>query len=98
MQLDGHSDADVLLHAVTDAVLGAASLGDIGELFPNSEEVNRGRNSTEMLQIAMDRFRDSNFKLLNVDCIILPKSRNSPNTSKASRNRLRVLWTWNPCW
>ena len=69
-QLDGHSDADVLLHAVTDAVLGAASLGDIGELFPNTDEANRGRNSVEMLQIAMTRFRDVNYKLLNLDCII----------------------------
>lgn len=69
-QLDGHSDADVLLHAVTDAVLGAASLGDIGELFPDSADENAGRSSVEMLQIAMTKVRKAKFKLLNIDCIL----------------------------
>ena len=69
-RLDVHSDADVLLHAVTDAVLGAAGMGDIGELFPNTDEANRGRSSVEMLQIAMKQFRDAQFKLLSLDCIL----------------------------
>ncbi len=69
-QLDGHSDADVLLHAVTDSVLGAAAMGDIGELFPDSDPANKGRDSIEMLQIAMARLRNAGFKLLNVDCIL----------------------------
>ena len=68
--LDGHSDADVLLHAITDAVLGAASIGDIGELFPNTADENKNRSSIEMLQIVMQKIRQSGFKLLNVDCII----------------------------
>jgi hypothetical protein len=50
--LAGHSDADVLLHAITDALLGAAAIGDIGDLFPDTDPANRGRNSVEMLQIA----------------------------------------------
>ena len=51
----GHSDADVLLHAVTDALLGAAALGDIGELYPDTDERNRGRDSAEMLRGAAVR-------------------------------------------
>ena len=50
--LIGHSDADVLLHAITDALLGAAALGDIGELFPDTDAANRGRDSADMLRQA----------------------------------------------
>ncbi len=70
MQLDGHSDADVLLHAVTDAVLGAAAFGDIGELFPDNAKENENRDSREMLRLAMTKVRQAGFKLLNVDCIL----------------------------
>ncbi len=51
--LDGHSDADVLLHAITDAILGAAAMGDIGELFPDTDPENHGRDSADMLLKAM---------------------------------------------
>ena len=57
-QLVGHSDADVLLHAVTDALLGAAALPDIGRLFPNTELANRGRDSAEMLALAAKKKGD----------------------------------------
>ena len=53
--LVGHSDADVLLHAVTDALLGAAALGDIGGMFPDTDPANRGRDSAEMLSLAWQR-------------------------------------------
>ncbi len=66
----GHSDADVLLHAITDAILGAAALGDIGELFPDDDEANRGRDSAEMLRIAMEKVRQRGYKIANLDCII----------------------------
>ncbi len=66
----GHSDADVLLHAVTDAVLGAAALGDIGDLFPDTDPANRGRDSAVMLQEAVARVRRAGFAVLNVDCIV----------------------------
>ena len=69
-QAVGHSDADVLLHAVTDAVLGAAALGDIGQLFPDTDESNAGRDSAEMLQLAYDRVQAAGLAVINVDCIV----------------------------
>jgi 2-C-methyl-D-erythritol 2,4-cyclodiphosphate synthase len=68
--LVGHSDADVLLHAITDALLGAASLGDIGELFPNTDERNRGRDSAEMLRLAYDQVQYAGWQIVNLDCIV----------------------------
>jgi 2-C-methyl-D-erythritol 2,4-cyclodiphosphate synthase len=70
MQLLGHSDADVLLHAVTDALLGAAGLGDIGEHFPDTLPVNRNRSSIEMLQQAMSIVRKHGLTPVNLDCIV----------------------------
>lgn len=69
-QMVGHSDADVLLHAVTDALLGAAALGDIGELFPNTDPANRGRDSAEMLTLAWQKVRQSGWQIANLDCIV----------------------------
>ena len=68
--LIGHSDADVLLHAITDALLGAAKLGDIGRLFPNTDEANKNRDSAEMLHLAHERVRQAGFQLVNLDCIV----------------------------
>ena len=66
----GHSDADVLLHAITDALLGAAALGDIGELFPDTDPANRGRDSAEMLRAARDRVGAVGWRIVNLDCVI----------------------------
>jgi 2-C-methyl-D-erythritol 2,4-cyclodiphosphate synthase len=66
----GHSDADVLLHAITDALLGAAALGDIGELFPDDDPANRGRDSAEMLRAAHDRVAAAGWRIANLDCVI----------------------------
>ncbi len=68
--LVGHSDADVLLHAITDAILGAAALGDIGELFPDTDPVNRGRDSADMLRRAHEAVRNLGLAIGNLDCIV----------------------------
>ena len=69
--LDGHSDADVLLHAITDAILGAANQGDIGELFPDTDAVNAGKDSAEMLSVANERIRGAGWQIMNLDCVVL---------------------------
>ncbi len=69
-QLVGHSDADVLLHALTDALLGAAALGDIGQMFPDTDPINRGRDSAEMLVAARDAIAAIGFRIINIDCIV----------------------------
>ncbi len=66
----GHSDADVLLHAVIDALLGAAGLPDIGQMFPDTEPANRGRDSREMLAIAWKKVADHGFRIVNLDSIV----------------------------
>ena len=68
--LVGHSDADVLLHAVTDALLGAAAMGDIGQWFPNTDERTRGRDSAEMLRHVGRRVADEGYMIVNLDCIV----------------------------
>ena len=69
-ELIGHSDADVLLHAVTDALLGATALGDIGQMFPDTDPANRGRDSAEMLLAARDAVKAVGWRIGNLDCIV----------------------------
>jgi 2-C-methyl-D-erythritol 2,4-cyclodiphosphate synthase len=68
--LDGHSDADVLLHAITDAILGAAGLGDIGEWFPNSDPQWAGADSKVFLNAAVDAVKQRGWEVVNLDCTI----------------------------
>ncbi len=68
--LVGYSDADVLLHAVTDALLGAACLPDIGQLFPNTAPENKDRDSADMLRLAYDQVEAANYKIVNLDCVV----------------------------
>jgi 2-C-methyl-D-erythritol 2,4-cyclodiphosphate synthase len=66
----GHSDADVLLHAITDAILGAAALGDIGEMFPDTDPGNKGRDSADMLRRAAARVADTGWRIVNLDSVV----------------------------
>lgn len=74
MGLLGHSDADVLLHAITDAVLGAAGLGDIGRHFPDTDAQFKGADSAVLLAEAMRRVRAKGWTLVNVDCTIIAQA------------------------
>ena len=67
----GHSDADVLLHAITDALLGAVAEQDIGRLFPDDDPQNRGRDSADFLVEAVRRVRHHGMEIVNLDCVIL---------------------------
>jgi 2-C-methyl-D-erythritol 2,4-cyclodiphosphate synthase len=69
--LAGHSDGDVLAHAVIDAVLGAANLGDIGTLFPSGEERWRGASSLDLLARAYEQVRAAGWELVNADCVLV---------------------------
>jgi 2-C-methyl-D-erythritol 2,4-cyclodiphosphate synthase len=69
--LAGHSDGDVLAHALVDAVLGAAGLGDIGSLFPSGDERLRGADSLDLLREAYRRVREAGWTLVNADCVLV---------------------------
>ena len=68
----GHSDADVVLHAVTDALLGAAGLPDIGDLFPDTDPAYKDADSRVLMKDAMERVRESGFRAGNLDVIVVP--------------------------
>jgi len=68
---DGHSDGDVLAHAVCDAILGASCLGDIGELFPPSDPAWKDADSMELLRNAFARVKQAGWRLVNLDCVVI---------------------------
>jgi len=68
--LEGHSDADVLLHAITDALLGAAALGDIGQHFPSSDDRWKGADSGMLLAAVAEMVRDAGYRVSNVDATV----------------------------
>jgi 2-C-methyl-D-erythritol 2,4-cyclodiphosphate synthase len=67
----GHSDGDAVAHALTDAILGAAGAGDIGEMFADTDERNRGRDSIEMLRLAVERVRALGWVVHNADVTVV---------------------------
>jgi 2-C-methyl-D-erythritol 2,4-cyclodiphosphate synthase len=67
----GHSDADVLLHAITDALLGAAGMGDIGRLFPDTDDRYRDGDSRELLAQAAERVRAAGWRIENIDATVI---------------------------
>lgn len=85
--LDGHSDADVLLHALADAVLGAAALGDIGKLFPDNDPANRGMDSRIILRKAAESVHEAGYTVINCDVtMIAQRPKLSPYIPEMCRN------------
>ena len=88
----GHSDADVLTHAVMDALLGAAALGDIGKLFPDTDEAYRGISSLKLLAAVRDRIRDAGYSVENIDVtVIAQKPKLSPYIGQMRQSLAGVL-------
>ncbi|MDO8419050.1 MAG: 2-C-methyl-D-erythritol 2,4-cyclodiphosphate synthase [Rubrivivax sp.] len=84
----GHSDADALLHAITDALLGAAGLGDIGHHFPDTDEAFRGADSIALLQEAMRRVRAAGYRVVNVDSTVVAQAPRLAPHIPAMRERI----------
>jgi 2-C-methyl-D-erythritol 4-phosphate cytidylyltransferase/2-C-methyl-D-erythritol 2,4-cyclodiphosphate synthase len=90
--LDGHSDADILCHAVTDAVLGAAAAGDIGRLFPDTDAKWKGADSVALLAGAVVRLHESGYRVVNVDAtIVAERPRLLPYVDAMRENLARAL-------
>ena len=86
--LAGHSDGDVIAHALTDALLGAAGLADIGALFPSNDERYRGADSLELLAEAYRQVREAGFDLVNADCLLIGQEPRIAPHRKAMAERL----------
>ena len=88
----GHSDADVLLHALMDAMLGAAAMGDIGQLFPDSDPAYSGISSMCLLKAVKARMDEAGWRLVNADCTILAqKPKMMPHIPAMRENIAGVL-------
>ena len=86
--LAGHSDGDVLAHALTDAILGAAGLGDIGSLFPSGDERFRGAISLDLLRQAYRDVQAAGWKLVNADCVLIGEEPRIAELRSEMRRRL----------
>ena len=86
--LHGHSDGDAVCHALTDALLGGAALGDIGDMFSDKDPGNKGRNSIEMLSLAAKRVRDKGYQVVNADITIITESPRLEPFKQSMREKL----------
>ena len=90
--LAGHSDGDALLHAIIDAMLGAAALGDIGGMFPSGDERWRDAHSIDLLAAAARRVRDAGYRVINVDAtVIVERPRLAPHVGEMRECIARAL-------
>lgn len=88
----GHSDADVLVHAIMDALLGAAALGDIGKHFPDTEEAYRGISSIALLEHVAGLLKENGYSVGNIDSVIIAQSpKMAPHIENMRKNIARAL-------
>ena len=88
----GHSDADVLLHAITDALFGAAALGDIGSHFPDTDPRYKGADSLKLLEACGEELRENGWKIGNIDAVIVAqRPKLLPYVPRMRENIARVL-------
>ena len=88
----GHSDADVLTHALMDALLGAAALGDIGRLFPDKDPAYEGADSVELLRKVAALLREQGYRIANVDCtVIAQRPRLAPHIPEMRRRLAEAM-------
>jgi 2-C-methyl-D-erythritol 2,4-cyclodiphosphate synthase len=90
VHLHGHSDGDALAHAVTDAILGAAALGDIGAMFADTDAVNAGRDSIEMLGLAAERVRAAGWRVGQLDVVVIAETPKIAPHREKMRARIAV--------
>jgi 2-C-methyl-D-erythritol 2,4-cyclodiphosphate synthase len=86
--LAGHSDGDVIAHAVVDAILGAAGLGDIGSLFPSDDPAWKGASSLDLLRRAVAEVRGAGYELVNADCVLIGEEPRVAGYRNEMRRRL----------
>lgn len=86
----------MLLHAITDALLGAAALGDIGELFPDTDPANRGRDSAEMLAMAHAKVAAAGYCVINLDCIVFAQTPKLSTYKTQIRERIASILSMEP--
>ena len=87
--LVGHSDADVVCHAICDALLGAAALGDIGEHFPDTDPRYEGTPGTQFLERVRERIAERNYKIINIDCTVMS------DAVRLGKRKQEMASTWN---
>ena len=88
VHLHGHSDGDAVAHAVTDAILGAAALGDIGAMFSDTDAANAGRDSMEMLGLAVRRVHEAGWRVGQLDVVVIAETPKIAPHRQAMRARL----------
>jgi 2-C-methyl-D-erythritol 2,4-cyclodiphosphate synthase len=92
----GHSDADVLLHALCDALLGAVGAGDIGELFPDTDPQYQDISSAELLKRVADLVKDKGFKIHNLDTVVIAEEPNLSSFKKKIKEKIAQILGINP--